>query len=224
MRISSVGSINERFSKRFVVDDVSGCWNWTGTSTNDGYGLIAGVLNGKRYVKAGQKMLAHRVSWLMFRGEIPEGDGYHGTIVMHKCDNPRCVNPDHLMLGTQADNVKDMIVKGRKVAGEYQKRKGVEHFRSAFKDQADIDYICSIKGRTKELAEKYGVTLSTIKRIRRRNGFSDAPSQKFAKKSLSPEAIAHIRSTPSGTRGLGKLYGIGKTAIANIRKGLTYAC
>jgi hypothetical protein len=127
------------------------------------------------------------------------------------------------MLGTQADNVKDMIAKGRKVAGEWQKRKGLEHFRSAFKDQADIDLICATVGKTKELAERFGVDVCTIKRVRQRNGVVSPDAEKFVNKPLSQEAIDHIRSTPPGTRGLGKLYGVGKTTIANIRKGLTHA-
>lgn len=218
MRRSRVGSVSERFAKRFEIDPATGCWNWTGTMNNTGYGAISGVLHGKRYAK----LLAHRASWLIFRGEIPEGDSYHGYVVMHKCDNRLCVNPAHLELGTQADNVQDMLNKGRKGVGEWQRRKGVEHFRSAFKDQADIDLICATVGKTKELAERFGVDVCTIKRIRRRNGIVREDADKFVNKPLSQEAIDHIRSTPPGTRGLGKLYGVGKTTIANIRKGITH--
>jgi hypothetical protein len=92
---------------------------------------------------------------------------------MHSCDNPRCVNPDHLRLGTQADNVADMEKKRRHVVGEFQKRKGVEHHMSAFKDQADIDLILATKGQTKALAERFGVTMGTIIRVRRRNGIAN---------------------------------------------------
>jgi len=220
MRASRVGSVNERFFNRFERDQKSKCWNWTGALTPQGYGVIYGeMLDGTKL----KRTLAHRVSWMLHKGPIPTGSGAHGTVVMHKCDNPTCVNPDHLMLGTQADNVKDMIAKGRKVAGEWQKRKGLEHFRSAFKDQADIDLICATVGKTKELAERFGVDVCTIKRVRQRNGVVSPDAEKFVNKPLSQEAIDHIRSTPPGTRGLGKLYGVGKTTIANIRKGLTHA-
>ena len=174
MRATRVGSVSERFEKRYSKDAASGCWNWTGPLNRKGYGEIGGVvIDGVRYAERGRKMLAHRVSWLLFRGEIPANEAAHGSVVMHVCDNPSCVNPEHLLIGTQADNVKDMIQKGRKVAGAWQKAKGVEHFRSAFKNQADIDLICSTRRNTKALAERFGVDISTIKRIRRRN--ADAP-------------------------------------------------
>lgn len=221
MRRSRVGSVNERFAARYLVDTGTGCWNWTGSKNAKGYGVIAGELNGKRYTKKGQQMLAHRVSWVLFRGEIPDSDAAHGTVVMHICDNPACVNPQHLKLGTQSENVLDMIQKERRPRRTTPK--GVEHWNSAFKSQADIDLICSTVGQTKALAERFGVDVCTIKRLRQRNGAIRPDADKFVNKPLTPEAIEHIRSTPPGTRGLGKLYGVGKTTIANIRKGLTHA-
>lgn len=222
MRASREGSTEFRFFSRVKVDEQTGCWNWIGKPTPDGYGLIGGEIGGVRYAPKGRRMLAHRVSWIIHNGPIPDSDAYHGTVVRHSCDNPLCVNPKHLLLGSQAANVKDMLERGRKVVGEFQKRKGVEHFRSAFKDQADIDLICATKGKTKELAERFGVAVCTIKRIRQRNGIAKPDADKFKNKPLSQEAIDHIRSTPPGTRGLGKLYGVGKTTIANIRKGITH--
>jgi hypothetical protein len=179
------------------------------------------MLNGKLCIP--RQMLAHRVSWIIHYGEIPEGEGAHGTVVMHTCDNPGCVNPKHLRLGAQADNVTDMMQKSRHVVGEWQKRKGIDHFRSSFKDQADIDLICATKGQTKALAEKYGVDVCTIKRIRLRNGVKVEDAARFAPKAPTQEVIDFIRSTPPGTRGLGKRFGLGKTTVANIRKGLTHA-
>lgn len=220
MRSSRVGSVNERFAERYLVDKETGCWNWVANVNKKGYGIIAGEINGKRYVPKGQQMLAHRVSWIIFRGDIPHSDAAHGTVVMHTCDNPRCVNPKHLRLGTQSDNVKDMIVKGRKRSGTPS---GVKHWNSSIKDQSDIDLICATAGQTKALAERFGVDVCTIKRIRKRNGIVSEDAGKFNNKPMSQEAIDHIRSTKPGTRGLGKLYGVGKTTIANIRKGLTHA-
>lgn len=87
---------------RFEVAE-SGCWIWTGTRLSAGYGVIR---------HEGKLVRAHRVSWEMNRGPIPEGKR-----VLHRCDVPFCVNPAHLFLGTQADNVSDMIAKGRENFG-----------------------------------------------------------------------------------------------------------
>lgn len=81
------------------VDRSGECWIWTGTTNELGYGLIH---VGQRRVRV------HRVSWEIANGPIPEG-----LCVCHRCDNPRCVRPDHLFLGTQADNLRDMCSKGR---------------------------------------------------------------------------------------------------------------
>lgn len=76
-----------------------GCWYWTGALSNKGYARIA--FNGKN-------SLASRLSFRLFNGDIPGK-----LFVMHTCDNPMCVNPNHLVLGTQDDNMKDMVKKGR---------------------------------------------------------------------------------------------------------------
>ena len=169
MRATRVGSGNERFFSRFVVDKDTGCWNWSGAPTTYGYGVIAGPINGKRYAPKGQQLLAHRASWIIHNGDIPSGEGSHGYVVMHKCDNRLCVNPEHLVLGTQADNVKDMIEKGRKVSGTPS---GVKHWRSSIKDPADIELIRSTERNTKALAERFGVHVCTIKRIRRGESYN----------------------------------------------------
>lgn len=78
------------------------CWVWKGRIRQDGYGSIA-----KRGTRAGH-FLAHRISWLLHFGEIPPG-----LFVLHSCDNPPCVNPHHLGLGTNNDNIRDMIKKRR---------------------------------------------------------------------------------------------------------------
>jgi hypothetical protein len=80
----------------------TGCWLWTGRPMSAGYGHFH--LGGHR----GQMLLAHRVSWMLHRGPIP-----HGLCVLHRCDVPLCVNPDHLFLGDRLTNMLDMVAKGR---------------------------------------------------------------------------------------------------------------
>lgn len=106
MKSQSLEKRKESLQKNKEIDPFTGCWNFTGSRNNQGYGWFS--INGKA-------MGAHRASWILFRGEIPEGQ-----IVCHKCDNPQCVNPDHLFVGTNQDNRIDCENKGRsnRVCGE----------------------------------------------------------------------------------------------------------
>ena len=89
--------LSQYFNNR--INKTDKCWLWTGAFTNMGYGRIA--INSTR-------LLAHRVSWQLFKGAIPEN-----MEICHKCDNPACVNPEHLFLGTHKDNMLDMVTKKR---------------------------------------------------------------------------------------------------------------
>lgn len=89
---------------KHVSPQEDGCWQWTGRIRDGGYGRMK--LNGK-------ETRAHRVSWLIHKGDIP-----NGLCVLHRCDNRLCVNPKHLFLGTRRDNYEDMKKKGRHSHGE----------------------------------------------------------------------------------------------------------
>ena len=96
-------SIKDKFQEKYVVSGESGCWLWTASKDVEGYGQMAH--KGKRY-------RSHRLSFELHKGEIPDG-----LKVLHKCDNPSCVNPDHLFLGTHQENMDDMLAKGRQQKG-----------------------------------------------------------------------------------------------------------
>ena len=92
-------TLNERFWV-FVKKMDNGCWLFGERKRHSSYGRLSSPYHGERW--------AHRVSWIIHRGEIPQG-----LQVQHTCDTPRCVNPDHLVLGTNRDNMADMVKKGR---------------------------------------------------------------------------------------------------------------
>ena len=109
-------------------------------------------------------MLAHRAAWEVANGPIPDGEGWHGTVVLHTCDNRLCCNPAHLRLGTQADNVRDMDAKGRRVA---VLRHGEDHHMTKITED-DVRAIRASAERAGILAARYGLDRHTITTIRKR--------------------------------------------------------
>jgi hypothetical protein len=100
-------TLERRFWAKVVRAEPDDCWLWTGCTVH-GYGQIGSGGAGAPMV------LAHRLSWILANGAIPEGTGHLGMCVLHKCDVRRCVNPAHLFLGSHTDNMRDMARKGRK--------------------------------------------------------------------------------------------------------------
>ncbi len=132
--------LEERFWQ--YVQKTNGCWLWTGTNNGLGYGMIYDT-------RCGEKVLAHRVSWEIHHGIIREGQN-----VLHRCDTPACVNPEHLFLGTHADNMADKTAKFRG--------------RCSFKSADAITRILHLfrnGHRVRQLAEMFGVSPGTINNI-----------------------------------------------------------
>lgn len=97
--------LKSRLMRKIEIDHESGCWNWIGQKNRDGYGALKVALGSRELsVMRG----AHRVSFEAFKGEIADG-----LEVCHSCDNPSCINPDHLWAGTHQENMDDMRRKGR---------------------------------------------------------------------------------------------------------------
>ena len=105
--------LSESLPKRFwaKVEKTETCWLWTAYANEDGYGRIWAGHRGNSFIPA------HVVSWILHFGPVPRFDP-KGIHVLHSCDNPPCVKPSHLFLGTALDNACDRDKKGRRIAGE----------------------------------------------------------------------------------------------------------
>lgn len=144
--------LREQLYRHIDRDDPRGCWNWTARRNAGGYGEI--TVNRK-------KTTAHRISYVLHHGPIPEGEGFHGYVVRHKCDNPSCVNPDHLELGTQYQNMQDRKERGREVTPL-----GSKHGMAKLGDY-DVRAIRELAGHysQKSLAAMFNISVSAISMI-----------------------------------------------------------
>lgn len=154
----------QRFMTKFAKGLGDACWEWQAAKTSRGYGKIGA--GGKR----GKTLLAHRLSYRIHLGEIPEG-----LQVCHKCDNRACVNPDHLFLGTNSDNVQDMISKGRFVSYDMNGEKNPSAKLSA--QQAETIKLRLKSGECRrKIAADFGVSYSLIGEIARGKLWATSPT------------------------------------------------
>lgn len=141
--------LTERF-KIGIKDKANGCWNVNPTARG-GYGKIQAF---------GKPMSYHRVSYELFNGSIPKG-----LHVCHKCDNPKCVNPEHLFLGSSLDNMRDKISKGRHKGA----KSGEQHHRAKLTiwQVEDIRKLCQLGEISQyDIAELFGVSQTTVNNIK----------------------------------------------------------
>ncbi len=146
-------TLKERFLKH--VQKTESCWLWISATNGKGYGMIS-IYNEE--TKQSRGRLAPRVSWEIFKGDIPKR-----LFVLHECDNPACVNPDHLFLGNQMDNLKDMIAKGR---AKKRGLRGEEHNQHIL-TEIQVKEIRDSQEKGVDLANRYGVVPTTISDIRK---------------------------------------------------------
>jgi len=143
--------LTQRLLRNSTLDPETGCWNWDNSKSRWGYGHIN---------VAGKIKLAHRVSYATLNGAIPDG-----LCVLHRCDNPACINPEHLFLGTNADNVADKVKKNRQsLIGQ---GKGEKHTMSKLTNKDVLNIRASSLSQNK-LAAMYHTTQSNISLIRSR--------------------------------------------------------
>lgn len=145
-------SARDRLFRAVEVDKMTECWNWTGSKDTYGYG----------HMKVGAKLvLIHRLSYEIYRGSIP--DTLH---VLHKCDNRACANPAHLFLGTNADNVADKIIKGRQPRRPNIANRGSGNGYAKLSESDTMAILKANNVSQRELADRYGVSITQISRIR----------------------------------------------------------
>lgn len=141
------GPVAQRFEKYVMPEPNSGCHIWIGNRPDGRYG---------RFWVAGNGLLAHRAAWQLFRGPIPDG-----LAVLHRCDNPPCVNPGHLFLGTFQDNSDDMLSKGRSAWGDRCWKARID-----MEDAAGVIAMYEAGGsRQSDIAARFGLTQSTVSKI-----------------------------------------------------------
>lgn len=144
-RSNKVKDVFDRIESKIERIPECGCWIWTDSVNNQGYGRI-GIGSTKTY-------LAHRVMWEIENGKIPEG-----KFVCHHCDTPSCVNPHHMFIGTQKDNMRDAKNKGRTVITHKQ---GEDHYESKFTNDQIVE-IRSSNDSQVAIAQRFGVSTTTI--------------------------------------------------------------
>lgn len=151
-----------REMKRFM-DKVTpldtGCVRWDACKNKWGYGLF-----GFR----GRVHLAHRASYIMFRGPIPEG-----LCVCHTCDNPWCVNADHLFVATHMENTQDKVMKGRQYKGGWAQPRGSKHYKANLTEQQVVEIVHRLSSgeRPSVIAREYGVSQPIISRIKHKHSY-----------------------------------------------------
>lgn len=170
----------EKFWARVQKSDE--CWEWMGPRRKHGYGCFC--------PKHGTVFPAHRVAWELTYGPIPEG-----MCVCHRCDNPPCVRPDHLFLGTKADNSADMARKGRSTRGRKQWRN-----KLAPEDVPQADRMYAAGASYREIAKELHATYQSVRLAIKRQNFryiprpSDLASDRWAR----PENCAPGRKASEG--------------------------
>lgn len=135
-------------SVRFLskTKQVGDCLEWQAGKNQHGYGT---------FKVGGKGWLAHRASWFIFKGQDP------GALkVLHKCDNPACVSPAHLFLGTQVDNIDDMVKKGRNIKGE-----SVPNAKLTETDVLEVRRLAKQGWQQKDIAKRFQVSKPCISRL-----------------------------------------------------------
>lgn len=158
------------------------CWTWTGYKNKDGYGEFLG--------KGGVRYLAHRISVFIHSNALNDS-----LYVLHKCDNPPCVNPEHLFQGTAKDNYEDAVAKGRIKTEDWHK----PHWRISAEQEAHIVKRCQEDKKVlhETIAKEIGISREIVSKYARQHGFhrnltddEKAEIKRLSAQGMHPKAIA----------------------------------
>lgn len=204
-------SARERFDLQMKVTE--DCWLWAAGCDKDGYGRFVAEYEGVKYQKA------HRYSWALHnRQQVPKD-----MLVCHKCDNPRCVNPDHLFLGTPGDNMRDKIAKNR-----HNIPRG-ELAPKAILTEEQATAILVDPRPYAQMAADYGVAASTIGSVKSRHSWAHLEVEKVVKgprisgkkgkgSKVNEAIVKEILASSKAGKDLAEQFGISRQLVCNIQK------
>ncbi len=186
--------VTERFMSKVRQESAEGCWLWVASCFAAGYGQFG--IDGKNWQ-------AHRLSWTLFRGGIPDG-----ICVCHHCDNPPCVNPAHLWLGTNADNTADRNRKGRAARNRGEAAGGVK-----LTDTIVLEVRRRVReGETQaDVHRSMGLTRQQVSRIILRQRWFNLPSH--PDDVAGPDAVGKQPNRRRGPKGQYQGYGCERPAL-----------
>lgn len=203
-------SIRDSFDAKWRQDPETGCWIWTASVAGKGYGQLR--IPGTR-----RNVYAHRFSYELHHGPVPKE-----MQVCHRCDNPRCVNPKHLFLGTCADNLADMRDKGRHLYGE-------RNAQAKLTEAQVAEIRLNKEGKSQyALAEHYGVSQAHVGRILRGIRWNTVPGKpgglagaRHPSAKLTDQQVMEIRRNSEGLTqaALGARYDVSQAQINRIIRG-----